>query len=233
MSKRNQRNRDHQLYANVLALAEAEADENLPSGHESGPIDDDILLRSEDLSRVLTVVAQNRRELVKMKKFRFQLLHQWMQEQIAPCRVADIGGGKGLLAHLLNQSGWQATVIDPVSQGLPTKYKDIQNDCQVRIAAAETVSRRDSCFMPEMTRDYDLLVAMHAHGCNIQLIDAAAEFQRSFIVLPCCVINEPLYPPPGMHWLQCVADYAKSKGFTIEPFRLNFKGQNIGLYARK
>jgi hypothetical protein len=167
-----------------------------------------------------------------MKKFRFQLLHQWMQQQIEPCRVADIGGGKGLLAHLLNMSGWEATVVDPVSQGLPTKYKDLQSSRQVQIAPTETVNRRDSRFEPEMARDYDLLVAMHAHGCNIQLIDAAARFQCGFIVLPCCIIDEPLYPQGGMHWLQCVADYAKGRGFAIEPFRLNFKGQNIGLYAR-
>ena len=240
MSKRKQRSHDHQLYESVLALSaglpgsvESEDKGETPSVHESGPIADDILLRSKDLSRVLTASAQGKRELTKMKKFRFQLLHQWMQGQIEPCRVADIGGGKGLLAHLLNQSGWEATVVDPVSQGLPTKYKDLQSDRQVQIAPTETVNRRDSCFETDMARDYDLLVAMHAHGCNIQLIDAAARFGRGFIVLPCCIINEPLYPPPGMHWLQCVADYAKSRGFNIEPFRLNFKGQNIGLYARK
>lgn len=239
MSKRSQRNRDHQLYENVVTLAGStpsipagKDDNDSPSSHESGPIADDVLLRSRDLSRVLTAADPGKRELVKMKKFRFQLLHQWMQENIAPCRVADIGGGKGLLAHLLNGSGWEATVVDPVSQGLPTKYKDLGTDRQVRIAETESVNRRDSCFTGDMARDFDLLVAMHAHGCNIQLIDAAAEFGRGFIVLPCCIIDEPLYPPPGMHWLQCVTDYAKGRGFTIEPFRLNFKGQNIGLYAK-
>jgi hypothetical protein len=239
LSKRSQRNRDHQLFESVISLSgldvapgeETDRDDN-SSGHESGPITDDVLARSTDLARVLTSVVQGKRELTKMKKFRFQLLHPWMQEQIEPCRVADIGGGKGLLAHLLNQSGWQATVVDPVSQGLPTKYKDLQSNRQVQIPATESVSRRDSCFESDMAQDYDLLVAMHAHGCNIQLIEAAAKFHRGFIVLPCCIIDEPLYPPPGMHWLQCVADYAKGRGFSIEPFRLNFKGQNIGLYAR-
>jgi hypothetical protein len=240
MSKRKQRNQDRQLYESVLAISagssislESDDRDDVSSGHESGPISDDILLQSKDLSRVLATVTQGKRELTKMKKFRFQLLHQWMQEQIEPCRVADIGGGKGLLSHLLNQSGWQSTVVDPVWQGLPTKYKDLQSNRQVQVSATETVNRRTSCFESEMAQDYDLLVAMHAHGCNIQLIDAAAHYGRGFLVLPCCIINEPLYPSPGMHWLQCVADYAKSRGFLIEPFRLNFKGQNIGLYAQK
>jgi hypothetical protein len=167
-----------------------------------------------------------------MKKFRFQLLHQWMQENLSPCRVADIGGGKGLLSYLLNRSGWQAAVIDPARQPLPTKYRDLASGKQIRILEAEAVPRLDQSFQPEFAQDFDLLVAMHAHGCNIQMIGAAAHYGRDFIALPCCIIGEPIFPPSGTHWLQCVADYAKSKGFIIHPFRLNFKGQNIGLYAR-
>jgi hypothetical protein len=92
------------------------------------------------------------------------------------------------------------------------------------------VPRLDHVFTPEMARDFDLLIALHAHGCNIMLIDAAAAYRRQVILLPCCIIAEPLTPVAGVHWLQCVADYAKSRGFAVEPFRLNFKGQNIGLY---
>ena len=83
-----------------------------------------------------------------------------------------------------------------------------------------------------MAQEFDLLVAMHAHGCNIALIEAAAQYRRQVILLPCCVIGEPVIPPPGVHWLQCVVDYALGRGFAVEPFRLNFKGQNIGLYLR-
>ena len=77
--------------------------------------------------------------LVRMKKFRFQLLHQWLIYNFEPCRVAEIGGGKGLLAHLLIKSGWQATVIDPVPQGLPTKYKDIVVGRRVKIDPSASV----------------------------------------------------------------------------------------------
>jgi hypothetical protein len=167
-----------------------------------------------------------------MKKFRFQLLQGWMVEHLEPCRVADVGGGKGLLAYLLRQSGWEATVIDPVQQALPTKYKELTTNRQVRIAETEQVPRVDRPFESEMAREFDLLVAVHAHGCNIQLIDAAAEFNRRLILLPCCVIDEPIVPPPGKHWLQCVVDYAVGRGLQVEPFRLNFKGQNIGMYVK-
>lgn len=164
-----------------------------------------------------------------MKKFRFQLLHEWISNHFTPCRMGDIGGGKGLLSYLLQQSGWDATVIDPVSQPLPLKYKDLLLDKQLQIPADAKIKRRTACFTREMTADYDLLVALHAHGCNIMLLDAAAEFQRQLILLPCCIIDEPLLPAPGEYWLHCLADYALKRNFTIQPFRLNFSGQNIGM----
>jgi hypothetical protein len=170
-------------------------------------------------------------ELRKMKKFRFQLLHRWLVEHFEPCRIADIAGGKGLLAYLLQQSGWEATVIDPVSQSLPGKYKDIATGKRVRIAATERVRRIDGTFEPRMAQHFDMLVGMHAHGCNVKVIDAAADAGCGFVLFPCCVIDEPFYPPIGVQWLESLADYAVREGHTVYPFRLNFKGQNIGLCA--
>ena len=69
----------------------------------------------------------------RMKKFRSQLLHQWLVQNLAPCKVADIGGGKGLLSYLLIQSGWDAVVIDPFEQTLPVKFKDIATGSRVKI----------------------------------------------------------------------------------------------------
>ncbi len=172
-------------------------------------------------------------ELTKMKKFRFQLLHDWIISHIQPGQVADVGGGKGLLAYLLQQSGWEATVIDPIKQPLPSKYKDLRLNRRVKIAASETVPRIDREFAPEMAAQFDLLVSMHAHGCNIQLIDVAAVSQKKIILLPCCIIQEPLLPAPGQHWIECVVEYALAKNLIVEPFQLNFRGQNIGLYIHK
>jgi hypothetical protein len=167
-----------------------------------------------------------------MKKFRFQLLHQWLIAKHAPCRVADVGGGKGLLAYLLQESGWRATVIDPISQPLPPKYKDLTLDRQVKVPPTASVPHDDRPFAPEMAANFDLLVAMHAHGCNMLLLEACATYHRPVLLLPCCIIHEPILPPQGVHWLQCVVDEALRRGLTVEPFRLNFKGQNIGLYVR-
>lgn len=168
-----------------------------------------------------------------MRKFRFQLLHRWMVEHLTPCRVADVGGGKGLLAYLLRRSGWDAVVIDPMPQPLPAKYRNLVTGEQAHIPETESVPRFSASFAQEMAQGFDLLVAMHAHGCIVRVIDAVAQYGCSAIVMPCCVIDEPLTPAPGVHWLQCVVDYAVARGCTVQAFRLNFKGQNIGLYVRR
>jgi hypothetical protein len=234
MSKRSERKRAAALYRSIAesipavsAGVEASEIRGAGSDHADLPIADSILAQSKTLACVLD---PSDRALPRMKKFRFQLLHQWLTDHVAPCRVADVGGGKGLLAYLLRRSGWDATVIDPVPQTLPSKYKDLTADRQIRIAATERVPQCVQAFAPEMAGEFDLLIAMHAHGCNIQLIDAAAHHDRRAILLPCCIIDEPLTPPPGVHWLECVVAHAVSRGFRVEPFRLNFKGQNIGLY---
>lgn len=233
MGKRKDKKQAAALYDSVTRLAKGVAPiepTRLETAHTDSPISDDILAGSKELAVVLDGTSP---ELRKMKKFRFQLLHQWMVAHLEPCRVADVGGGKGLLTYLLRQSGWPATVIDPVPQALPVKYKDLSTGKQIHVPATATVPRRSEKFSLNLAQDFDLFVALHAHGCNIQLIDAAAQLNRRFIILPCCIIEEPLYPPSGVHWLQYVVDYAVRQSFRVEPFRLNFKGQNIGLYGTK
>lgn len=168
---------------------------------------------------------------IQMKKFRFQLLHQWLTGHLAPCHVADIGGGKGLLSYLLIQSGWESTVIDPVRQDLPGKYKDAVTGRRVLIPASERVPRIDREFQPQMAARFDLLVGMHAHGCNAVIVDAASQYGCGFVLLPCCVIDEPFYPRLGVHWLESVLDYALRAGHQVCPFRLQFRGQNIGFFC--
>lgn len=238
MSKRKHKRQTAALFSTITQrttpppIDETEADDYADQGHDNAPLSDEVLARSAALAPLIGSPDQARRELPKMKKFRFQLLHQWMVAELAPCRLADVGGGKGLLAYLFQQSGWAATVIDPIQQGLPDKYKDIHTAKQVRIPSTASVPRIDRPFDPAMASQFDVMVAMHAHGCNIQMIDAAAHYSRRVILLPCCIIQEPLIPPPNVHWIQCVVDYALQQNFSVKAFRLNFKGQSIGLYLQ-
>lgn len=233
MGKRKDKREKAQRFAAVARAAARSQPGDAPraSSHGDTPLTDDLLASSTHLAGLVS--AAQTTGLTKMKKFRFQLLHRWIAAHIAPCRVADVGGGKGLLAYLLQESGWSATVIDPFDQTLPAKYKDLESGRQVKLAESERVPRLNRAFAPELAAHFDLLVAMHAHGCNIQMVDAAREYGCDLILLPCCVIDEPVLPPPGVHWIQWLVEYIVEKGFVVEPFRLNFKGQNIGIYARR
>ena len=170
-------------------------------------------------------------ELTKLKRFRFQLLHKWLTAHFDPCRVADIGGGKGLLTYLLRQSGWDATVIDPHRQSLPTRFKDLETGQRFRIDREESVPRLNRSFEPSMATEFDLLVGMHAHGCNLTVIEAARAGGCDIVLIPCCVIDEPATPPRNVHWLPWLANQAEGAGFLTEFFRLNFKGQSIGFHG--
>ncbi len=201
---------------------------------EAGSVDGD-----ENTQNILTLQGQviqsvaDSSRLLRMKKFRFQLLHQWLIQNFTSCKAADIGGGKGLLSYLLAKSGWEMTVIDPIWQALPDKYKDILTGARVKIKPQEVPNRLQAQFEPEQAAGFDLLIGLHAHGCNVKIIDAAAYYGCGFVIFPCCVIDEPFYPPLGVHWLESLADYALRQARVIHPFRLNFKGQNIGLYGER
>ena len=170
------------------------------------------------------------KELRKMKKFRFQLLHDWIVEHVKPCRVADIGGGKGLLTLLLNKDGFQSVVIDPYSQTLPTKYKSL-GGVRHKISDNITVPGMGKAFEKEMAKDFDLLLGLHAHGSNMKIIEAVAEYKKDFVLLPCCVIDEPIVPQANINWFDSLEEYANKLGIKTKRFELNFRGQNKGFYS--
>ena len=231
MGKRKHKRESAELYARVLQLA-ADSLLSLNEGFCNYRGDRFLDEMQLEMETVADPTLSRPSELPMMKKFRFQLLHRWLLANIAPCRMADVGGGKGLLSYLLQQSAWETAVIDPVDQALPTKYKDLRTNKQTAISPQEKVTRITAEFQPDFAQDVDLLVAMHAHGCNIQMIDAALHYGCDLILLPCCVIHEPILPPAGVQWIEWLLSYIIEKGFMVAPFRLNFKGQNIGMYAR-
>lgn len=222
MAKSKAKKRSDKLFENLEQLSIsgiADGDENTQDIHA---------IQGKEIQQVF-----DSSRLLRMKKFRFQLLHQWLIHNFQPCKAADIGGGKGLLSYLLRQNGWDVTVIDPNPQSLPARYKDIMTGSRVKIDPDDKLPHIPAYFEPQHAEGFDILIGMHAHGCNVKIIDASARYRCTFVIFPCCVIDEPFYPPLGVHWLESLADYALRQGFAIHPFRLNFKGQNIGLFGSK
>jgi len=166
-------------------------------------------------------------------QFRFILLAKWLAETYSPRKAADVGGGKGFLAYLLNQQGWDITVIDPVDQPLPKKYKDLETDKRLFIPKEAKVKRISLPFEESMTQDFDLLIGLHAHGSNMKIINSAAKYGKDFVLFPCCVIDEPIEIRPNVNWFSSLEDYTKDKGFQIKNVKLNFVRQSSGFYSQK
>lgn len=169
----------------------------------------------------------------KSHRLRFQLLHEWMLAHYPPQKTADVGGGKGLLAFLLNQSGWKVTVIDPVVQILPRTFKNLQKvRTTLSLDKRSQVERIDKPFDIDMASDYDMLIGLHAHGSNLKIIDACCKYKKNFVLLPCCVIDEPIEIKSDINWLESLVNYAENKGFTVGRDALGFKGQDTIIYSK-
>ena len=171
-------------------------------------------------------------DLPKLKRFRSQLLAAWIAERFPPCAEADVGGAKGLLTWQLLEAGFRAEVVDPVDQPLPATYRDLRSGRRVRLGPEAAVPRRRVVFGPALGRRYDLLVALHAHGSNLAVLDTAAAAGSSCVVLPCCVVDEPAAPGPGQNWFLWLVERARDLGLEPELFALNFAGQNLGFVVR-
>ncbi len=167
-------------------------------------------------------------------KFRFQVVHQWLTNLYPVCAALDIGGGKGLLAYLLNQSGWQTTVIDPNLQILDWKYKDFGTNKQIKLTLDQrnSVPHLTTQFTPEIARRTQLLIGLHAHGSNMAIIDTAAKYSLDIALIPCCVIDEPIVKHPGINWLASLIEYAKEKNLKPKTTTLPFVGQSTVIYTQ-
>ena len=169
-------------------------------------------------------------KLHKVKRMRFLLLHDWLTHIYEPHRVADVGGGKGLLTYLLNKSGWDSTVIDPNFQSLPAKYKEL-NRKKHKISPNESVPYIKAAFSTEMVKEFDLIIGLHAHGCNRAIIDGCKQYNKDFLLLPCCVIDEPIDKQPDVDWTKSLREYAEDQGLEVKQVKFNFAGNNIALYT--
>ena len=168
----------------------------------------------------------------KSHRYRFQLLHEWLVSHYPPQKAADVGGGKGLLAYLLILSGWDVTVIDPVSQILPRTFKNLQKvRTTLDVVKRGQINRIDKPFEIDMASDYELLIGLHSHGSNLKIIDACHKYMKNFVLLPCCVIDEPIEIKPDIAWLESLVKYAENKRFAIGLDKLGFKGQDTIIYS--
>jgi len=130
--------------------------------------------------------------------------------------VVDVAGGKGELAARLTMCHQlHVLMIDPRLADLPTTFertvlpklpkrhqtrfqqrttehpdflKDVLNERfqQLDIVFDESTVESNSV-LQEALRNCQLIIGMHADGATECIIDVALQFQKPFLVIPCCV----------------------------------------------
>ena len=166
-------------------------------------------------------------------QFRFQVIASWLADNYTPRKALDVGGGKGLLAYLLNLRGWEVAVVDTVDQPLPPKYKDLTTNKRILLSDRTQVKRLTTPFREDLAQETDLLIGLHAHGSNIKILNAAVKYHKDFLILPCCVIDEPIEVRGGINWMDSLEDYAKDLGLPVKRHTFNFVRQSTALYTIK
>ncbi len=137
-----------------------------------------------------------------------------------------------MLAYLLHEKGWEVTVIDPVKTLPLLKFKDFACGNRVKLDEKDwdKIDWIEKEFDIGMISDFDLIVGLHAHGVNMKIIEGCAKHQKKFVLLPCCVIEEPIEKKPGINWFDSLVGYASGLGLDAKTDVLNFKGKNMILY---
>jgi len=171
------------------------------------------------------------------KKSRFHLLSEFILQNFNPCKVLDVGGGKGVLSYLLNQNGFYSTVCDPEYQELPNKFRVSHRDKSmgrylIKGDEKRSVEHITEEFDVSMVNDFDLIVSLHGHGCMYPIIEQCALEAKPFVILPCCVIGEPVEKQYGINWDEQVFNAAKERFDDVGKTNLNFVGNNMTIFRK-
>jgi len=139
-------------------------------------------------------------------------------------RVVDLGGGHGLLAHimlLLDESSSSALVVDPAAPAsaatlqasLLDDWPRLEHRVVYRAARVEEVSLEAS----------DVVVSCHACGALTDQVLACAVAARACVaVLPCCHDADTCDPGPLLGWM----DLALAVD-TLRAVRLDQQGYHV------
>ena len=215
----------------------------------------------------------------KMKDFAKWLIQTFPSASLE--RVLDVASGKGELAArlaLCHQS--QVTLVDPrgpadvalvylqqVVPKLPNKWQQrlqlrleqndqfvqdmVQARCHHLVTYFTETTVRDDPVLLQAIQDCSLLVGMHADSATECIVDVALQFNKPFVVVPCCVFpnlfsqrflhsmdldptqsSSSLTPQnrvPVRSWEQ-FCHYLLQKDERIKKHTLPFEGRNVALY---
>ena len=124
--------------------------------------------------------------------------------------IADVAGGQGMLARLLNKRGYEAEVIDP--RGWPLVG----------------VANRQEKYSASMADYYDLIVGLHPDEALREVVDSAKV--RPAVVVPCCNFWTRDEKLGKDELLEAIEQYCQAEHIGCKQVTLTFSGpKNVAL----
>ncbi len=161
---------------------------------------------------------------------RFRVFAEFITQQFPDARkVADIGGGRGLLSVELQRVGFESVVIDPRRvENLPRRIrKEIRKEA-LRSGKLTNIAKAEIQIEQMDLSSFDLAVGMHPDQATEHIVRESVQAAVPFAIVPCCVM-----PIDGLGrtfevWLEYLASLAQGS----RTARLQISGRNTVLYWR-
>ena len=129
--------------------------------------------------------------------------------------IADVAGGQGLLARILNKKyNYLAEVIDP------------------RGYALKGVSARQCEYTAEMADYYDLIVGLHPDEATRSVVESS--LKRPVLIIPCCNFWDKTQKLGAKELIAAICGYLKDNGVPHQLITFNIKKpKNIGIQTER
>jgi len=189
--------------------------------------------------------------------------------------ILDVAGGKGeLAARLCACHGREVVVFDPrecdpvacfesvVFRTLPSKWQDRLSERKredpdflhrlfgerfvQRVTYFDECTLATSAELAAAVRNCSLMIGMHADGATEAIVDAALEFGKPFVVVPCCVFPN-LFPQRRLAVRGSAGDHGRATTVPVRTYEqfcqyladkdprfktsiLPFEGRNVAIW---
>lgn len=165
----------------------------------------------------------------RFKVFADFIERNWPQAQ----RVADIGGGSGLLSLELSKRGYLPTVFEPAKHNKQAAMRHAASKQEIPLGGPHEIERkrliiRNTADCHELMEGYDLLVGLHPDEATEIIVRLGLGLRKPFAVVPCCVMPIDGRDMVEAEWI----DYLRKLGSGVRSTRLDCSGKNIVLYRR-
>ena len=129
--------------------------------------------------------------------------------------IADVAGGQGLLARLLNKKyNYRAEVVDPRGHTLTG------------------VEGRACCYTAEMAGYYDLVIGLHPDEAVRPVVESA--LIRPILVVPCCNHWDSGQKLGSKELVAAICSWLAARGVEYNTVTFDFDGpKNVGIWTRR